>query len=152
LRDARVNYFKVPIQDGLRSTLVVMRELERIALSEPSFRQWIKNNFASTCGVCQLKKVWQYVRSNFKYLEDNYDEVIISPAIIIQNRVGDCDDFALFIHTVFTALNIDSKYILFGAEKNKPTHIAVYAMGTIVDGTNFNFNTIPKKYRYYNFA
>lgn len=147
--DARINHFKVPLADGLKSTLIVMRELERIALSEPEFVRWIRNKFSSSCGVCQLKKIWQYVQNNFDYHDDEYDEVIISPVILVQKRFGDCDDFSLFIHTCLTALNIESKYILLGAEQNKPTHIAVYALKTVVDGTNFRFNDIPSKYKFY---
>lgn len=149
ISNPETNYIKVPLSEGLNSTLRVMRELEQRALAEPMFVKWIIQNFRQSCGVCQLKKVWEYVRKNFTYLDDEYDEVLISPAIIISQRFGDCDDFALFIHTCFTALNIPCKYILLGAEKNKPTHIAVHALATIVDGTNDKFNFIPSKYKFY---
>ncbi|MFM1756905.1 MAG: hypothetical protein RL621_1887 [Bacteroidota bacterium] len=126
-----------------------MRDLERQALAEPIFVKWIHQNFKQDCGVCQLKKIWHYVRTHFDYLEDDADEVVISPAIIISKRFGDCDDFALFIHTVLTALGIRSEYILLGAEKDKPTHIAVHALGNVIDGTNDKFNSIPDKYKFY---
>jgi len=149
LRQPKVNHFKVPLQDGLRSTLVVMRELERVALSEDSFLKWIEKNFKNDCGSCQLKRVWEYVRRNFVFVDDDFDEVVISPAIMILKRKGDCDDFALFVHTILTALMIPCKYILLGAEKNKPTHIAVYSNNVVIDGTNNKFNDIPWKYKFY---
>jgi len=152
LRQPKVNYFKVPLADGLKSTLIVMRELERIALSEDTFLRWIERHFKKDCGGCQLRKVWQFMQDNFDYLDDEYDEVVISPAILISKRKGDCDDFALFAHTILTALMIPCKYILLGAENNKPSHIAVYALGTVVDGTNNRFNVIADKYKYYSFA
>lgn len=152
MRTTKINHYKVPLNDGLRLTLIAMRELERIALNEPLFVRWVKNHFASSCGICQLKNIWKYVHENFKYVEDKFDEVLISPAIIIDKRFGDCDDFSLFIHTCLSALNVPSKYVLLGVDQNKPTHIVVHALGNIIDGTNSKFNDIPKKYKYYNFV
>jgi hypothetical protein len=149
LRQPIVNHLKVPLADGLRSTLVVMRDLERKALGEKSFLVWIEKNFKTNCGQCVLKNVWQYMRNNFIFVNDNYDEVVISPVIMILNKKGDCDDFALFAHTILTALMLPSKYILLGAENNKPTHIAVYSGDKVLDGTNNKFNDIPLKYKYY---
>ena len=126
-----------------------MHELERIALSEQSFRIWIEKNFKSNCIDCILTKVWKYMQNNFNYLDDDYDEVVISPAILIDKRNGDCDDFALFAHTILTALMIPCKYILLGAENDKPTHIAVFSNNIVIDGTNNKFNDIPWKYKFY---
>lgn len=149
IQKPEINHFKSNVADSLNSTLKIMRELERVALSEEIFVKYIRQTFKSNCQVCQLKQVWQYVRKNFEYIDDSYDEFIISPAVIISKRFGDCDDFALFIHTALKALGIESKYILLGTEKNKPSHIAVYALKKVIDGTNDKWNHIPDKYKFY---
>lgn len=148
-RVPEVNSIRVPLADGLRSTIIVMRELERVALRESTFIDFVNKHFSRKCGICTLKRVWEYMQKNFIYEEDEVDEVVISPAIMLLKGRGDCDDFALFAHTVFTAMGIESKYILLGSSRDKPTHIAVYAMNKVIDGTNNKWNNIPDKYKYY---
>ena len=169
-----VKHYQVSLNDSLKTTLTVIRSLENIALNDPQFVQWVKNHFSNECGICLLKKVWQYVQINFRYVDDSYlfqniipyikhdeesftfikgfdepDEVVISPAWLIQIRKGDCDDFSLFIHTVLTIMKIPCQYMLLAAKDNMPTHIVVTALDTIIDGANSKFNVIPQKYNYY---
>jgi len=129
-----------------------MRELERIALNDKDFVKWVHQKFSNECGPCLLKAIWQYMQNNFTYVEDSFDEVVISPVWLLKIKQGDCDDFALFTHTILTAMNVPVKYILLGAEKNKYTHIAAYANGIVIDGANTNFNVIALKYNYYTFV
>jgi hypothetical protein len=149
LENPNVNVYRVTLADSLKATLTVMRELERVALAEPLFVKWIKQNFSGDCTPCHLVKIWLYCRNNFIYVPDDTDEVVISPAIMLKERRGDCDDFALFIHTVLNALGIPCKYILLGRDRDRPTHIAVYSMNKVIDGTNDRFNFIPSKYQFY---
>ena len=152
MRNIKLLHLQVPLEDSLKDTLKVMRYLEHIALLDFEFRQWIENKFKNNCGVCLLKHVWQYVQNNFTYREDFFDEVIINPIHLLSIRAGDCDDFSLFIHTILIAMGLSPRYILLGAEKGKYTHVAVFCLGTYVDGANVNFNIIPPKYRFYDFV
>jgi hypothetical protein len=151
VRNINVNHFQVSLSDSLKSTLYVMRELERIAINDKNFVAWVKSNFNKKCGTCLLKEIWNYIQNNFQYVEDSFDEVVISPVWLLDIKQGDCDDFALFIHTILTIMGVSSKYILLGATKQF-THIAVYSMGMVIDGANPNFNIIPTKYKFYEFA
>ena len=128
-----------------------MRELERIAVNDKSFVAWVNSNFKKGCGTCLLKEIWEYIQNNFQYVEDSYDEVIISPVWLLDIKKGDCDDFALFVHSILTVMGIKSKYILLG-KTTQYTHIAVHSMGMTIDGANPNFNIIPEKYKYYQFV
>lgn len=127
-----------------------MRELERIAVNDNNFVSWVKANFKRQCGTCLLKDIWNYIQNHFQYVEDIFDEVIISPVQLLVIKQGDCDDFSLFTHTILTIMGIPRKYILLGATKQY-THIAVYSMGITVDGANPNYNIIPEKYKYFDF-
>jgi hypothetical protein len=125
-----------------------MNYLERIALNNPDFLKWINNKFYSNCIPCVPVKIWDYIKRNFEYQEDEFDEVLISPVWLLKIKKGDCDDFSLFAKTILTALGIPSIYILFGKEKKAYTHIAVLALGKVIDGTNENFNIIPNRYNF----
>lgn len=128
-----------------------MRELERIALNDKDFVAWVRSNFKRQCGTCLLKDIWDYIQNNFEYMEDSYDEVVISPVWMLKIKKGDCDDFSLFIHTILTIMGISCRYILLGKTRQY-THVAVHSMGMIIDGANPNFNIISEKYNYYDFA
>jgi hypothetical protein len=150
LRNVKTKLYQVKLEDGLESTLYLMRDLERKALNEKAFQNFVYNNFVLTdCGVCIFRKIWQYMKGNFQYMSDTFDEVVISPARLLEIRKGDCDDFALFAHAILTMLAIDCKYMLLGSELNKFSHIAVLSNGFVIDGANENFNIISRKYKYF---
>ena len=106
---------------------------------------------------CIPGKVWKFMRNYFEYVKDDpFDEIIKAPYLMPDLRTGDCDDFSLFSKSVLDILGgFYTYYILFGKEKDKFTHIAVYAERgnvddpVIIDGVNKNFNEIPDQYNYY---
>ena len=117
--------------------------------------------FQSNCAPCIPGKIWKYVVENFNFVSDDpFDERIAAPYLMNEIRQGDCDDFALFIKTCMDILGgWHTAYILFGRERRKYTHIAVfvhrgiignkYIDPIIIDGANPNFNIIPTTYKFY---
>lgn len=148
MKNIKVNYFKVHPEKSLKYTLDLMKQLEQISLNDEVFLQWVKFQFGDGSIFTLPKRLWLYIKNNFTFKHDSYDEVLISPSQLRYIKVGDCDDFALFVHTVLTAFGVPCKYILFSEIKNKPTHIAAFGLGSIIDGANENFNIYPKKYNY----
>ncbi|WP_041356087.1 transglutaminase-like domain-containing protein [Melioribacter roseus] len=114
--------------------------MEYEASRNPYFRKFVFETFGNIKDRKELyKKIWEYVRNNFIYQDDLFDESLTSPKLMIDIKFGDCDDFALFIKSVLTVLNIPAFYLIAGTE-NEYSHILVYADGYFIDGTNKKFN------------
>jgi len=129
-----------------------MRNLETITLQNKIFIDFVKNSFKTQCGACIPKLIHQYIVKHFTYIPDQYDEVIQAPYILLNSKIGDCDDFSLFAFCALKILGKYPKYIVFGKSPGKFSHIAVMIDGKILDGTNPSFNdwqSITKKYNYF---
>lgn len=148
----KINHYQVPVIHSLKHTMNVIRDLEKKTLIDKEFVNFVNRNFRTLCNECYPKLVHSFVIQNFKYKEDIFDEFIQAPYVLLQSKLGDCDDFSLFIHSTLRILNQNPKYIVFGKAPGKFTHIAVFCNGRIIDGTNANFNdwkSILRKYNYY---
>lgn len=148
-------------ENGLTVTLQSMYDLELSSLSNPAFVAKIKSLFKNECLACLPGAIWNYVRKNFRYVSDSpYDEIVRAPHILMQEKIGDCDDFALFIKTCLDIIGgWNSSYLILGQNPNAFTHIIVFAnRGRLnnkyvdpvyIDGVNPEFNKIASKYRFY---
>lgn len=153
--------YEIPPAHALIQTVKQMQFIERLSFDNPDFVTWVYKTFSNNCSACIPGKIWNYVQQNFKYKEDDpFDELLIAPYILKDTRQGDCDDFSLFIKTCLDILGgWFTHYIILGKEKNKFTHVAVFAhRGQVyenyvdpvyIDGTNPNFNLISDKYKYF---
>lgn len=148
------------IENGLNETLRQMFLLEQTSLRNPDFVAWVKKQFANNCLACIPGLIWSYVRQNFKYKSDDFDEVIRAPHILLQEKQGDCDDFALFIKTCLDIIGgWNSEYVILGKKLNQYTHIIVFANRGVcgvnyidpvkIDGVNSKFDSVPSEYKFY---
>lgn len=145
--EVRLN--SVEYSEALYKTLRIMNELENDSLKDQNFLNWIYRNFMQQYKTMSkdnfLKYVHNFVNTFLYYIDDLFDETIISPRIIINKnfRRGDCDDFALLTKTILHYFNIDSKYVLFSQTWGNFTHIA-----NIVDLNNkkYYLDTVSKIY------
>lgn len=142
------NNFFVHPKDGLQKTLQEMKRLELKAIENNDFKSFVERNFLplKNCVDCLLTKLWRFVVDNFKYKEDEPDEKIQAPYVLLNTRYGDCDDFALFIKSVLTLVGIPCFYLLMGKTPEGYSHIVVVANETILDGANKKFNFIKPDY------
>jgi len=140
------NIYNVPEQTAIKNTLIIMKQLELKSKENSSFVFWVKRTFGYYSGESLFKRIHSFVRNNFTYRADVPDELLIAPYRILKEKLGDCDDFSLFIKTVLSILNQDAKYLLLGKTKNNFSHICVLCNGVIIDGTNSVFNTVPKRF------
>jgi hypothetical protein len=96
-----------------------------------------------------LYKIHYWVVNNIDYIDDQFDETIISPRIMTSILKGDCDDMSLFIKSCISCFNVPSKYLLLGKKFGNFSHIAngkLFPEGWIyVDGTSKYFNLFPRQ-------
>lgn len=150
---------KVDPEHGLLYTLSEMNRLERLSTQTPTFVKFVYDTFDNNCTACYPGKIWRYMHDNFMYLPDEHDETIRAPHVLIEQGVGDCDDFALFTKTCLDILGgWTTKYLLLGREREQFSHIAVFAYRgrslfrfidpVVIDGVNKNFNSIKSEYKF----
>lgn len=145
--------------NGLSETLNQMRYLEALSIKNQSFVKFVFQNFYSNCAACIPGKIWNYMKKNFTYVNDDYDEQITAPYLLIETKKGDCDDFALFAKTCLDILGgWYTNYLLLGRTRNGFTHIVCFAHRgkhlmsyidpVVIDGANEEFNKVSNEYRY----
>lgn len=161
MNELKLQTFSVKPEYGLTETIKTMNYLENLSLNQQDFVSWIFKKFSSDCSACLPGKIWKFVQENFEYKSDDpFDEFLTAPYAILKTKKGDCDDFSLFVKTCLDVLGgWHTHYILFAKEKNKYTHIAVFAhrgfIGNnyidpvVIDGTNPHFNLISPIYNFY---
>lgn len=144
-------------KDGLSETIKQMKRLELISKNNREFILFVKNTFQSKCLSCVPGQIWTYMKNNFKYVNDApFDEIIRAPHVLLTEKIGDCDDFALFAKCVLDIIGgFDSYYMLLGSNKNQYSHVVVWCnrQGVhdpiLIDGANNIFNQLPLKYKFY---
>lgn len=95
------------------------------------------------------KDLSKYMRKNFKFVEDadNFNKVDYwqSPKEMLENKKGDCEDFAVFAHEALTELGIESQMVsMYG--KNRFAHtVTVFKQdgkySVFNDGRLYNYDT-----------
>ena len=149
----------VPPSQGLNRTLLEMNYLEKLSFQKPEFIKFVHQNFYSECTACIPGKIWKYMQANFNYKDDEYDETITAPYLLVELKEGDCDCFSLFAKTCLDILGgWYTNYLLLGRNRNEYTHIVVFAHRgknvfgyndpIIIDGASNQFNFIKDEYKY----
>jgi hypothetical protein len=155
----KIQNIQVHPKDGLKETLNQMQYLEMLSLHNQDFIKFVFQNFYSSCLACIPAKIWNYMKNNFIYTIDEYDETLTAPYILIETKKGDCDDFALFAKTCLDILGgFYTNYLLLGRSKNEFTHIVCFAHRgryfmnyndpVIIDGANDLFNYVSNEYKF----
>lgn len=160
MQNVRVENIEVHPSQGLNRTLQEMYNLESKSFQNPSFIKFVFDNFYSKCTGCIPGKIWNYMKKNFYYINDDpYDEKITAPYILVNTKAGDCDDFSLFAKTCLDILGgWNAKYMLLGKNRNEFTHIVCFAyrgkniLGfidpVVIDGASDLFNVVHPKYKF----
>lgn len=150
---------KVDPEHGLFYTLSEMNRLEKLAILNPTFVKFVHETFSSNCVACYPGKIWRYMHDNFQYFPDEHDETIRAPYVLLDQKVGDCDDFALFAKSCLDILGgWSTRYLLLGKERGQFSHVACFAYRgrslfrfidpVVIDGVNNIFNSIKPEYKF----
>lgn len=159
VQNVRIQNISVPASNGLLETINQMNNLEKLSFENPTFLKFVADNFLMECTKCVPEKIWKFIKENFRYKKDNYDETIAAPYVLLNTRTGDCDDFALFAKTILDILGSwKTNYLLLGRKFKQYTHVVVQAerIGNvftvnekiIIDGANEQFNFISNDYKF----
>ena len=92
-----------------------------------------------------LQKIWNYVKYNFRYVEDpNGQQWIKSPERLFFEREGDCKSFTIFVNSILQNLKIDytTRFISQNQDKDA-TH--VYTVATL-NGKNYIIDTVYNEF------
>jgi hypothetical protein len=159
VNNVKIQNIQVHPSNGLSETLNQMNYLEKLSFENPQFVKFVFKNFYSNCAACIPGKIWNYMKKNFTYVEDDFDETITAPYILLETKKGDCDDFALFAKSCLDILGgWFTNYLLLGRGRNEFTHIVCFAHRgkfllsyndpVIIDGANEEFNIISNVYKH----
>jgi hypothetical protein len=159
VQNVTIRNIQVHPSNGLKETIIQMNYLEKLSFENPQFIKFVFENFYSACQACIPGKIWNYMKKNFQYVNDEFDEQITAPYLLIETKKGDCDDFALFSKTCLDILGgWFTNYLLLGRNRNEFTHIVTfehrgkfllnYNDPVIIDGANDEFNTVSNQYQF----
>lgn len=123
---------------GLDLTLEVV--LKTIKDNVEPFRDFAKeiqgNSLAET-----VYNIWHFLKTNTRYIKDKpLTEEIKSPARLIADKTGDCDDYSIFAATILKALGYDP-YFFIVAFKGAENFGHIYA-----GVENFVIDAVMKEY------
>lgn len=159
MQNVKIQNIQVHPSNGLSETINQMNYLEKLSFENPRFVKFVFENFYSNCAACIPGKIWKYMKANFQYKEDEFDETITAPYLLLETKQGDCDDFALFAKTCLDILGgWFTNYLILGRNRNQYTHVVCFAHRgkfllsyndpIIIDGANPEFNTISNEYKF----
>jgi len=97
------------------------------------------------------KKIWDFLKNEITYIEDDHNQVVKSPSALLRERSGDCKSYALFTSGILTNLGIPH-HLVYTSYSWDPTPSHVYVeteSGIIIDAVWKAFNSEKKpKHRY----
>ena len=97
------------------------------------------------------KKIFDYIKTNFRYVADGGQQIVKLPSALLEKRVGDCKSYALFTAAILENLKIPYKFVYTSYSANPiPQHIYVVTKDNcIIDVVYGKFNQEKKPtYKY----
>jgi ribosomal protein L17 len=109
-------------------------------------KQFKRGTEKDTC-----KQIFDYIKSNFRYVADGGQQIVKLPSALLKKRVGDCKSYALFTAAILENLKIPYKFVYTSYTANPiPQHIYVVTKDNcIIDVVYGKFNEEKKPtYKY----
>lgn len=97
------------------------------------------------------RAIFDFLKSNLKYVADGDHQVVQLPSALLRNRRGDCKSYSVFTSAVLSNLGIPHHYVYASYTANPtPGHIYVVTdSGIIIDAVYGTFNAEkPANYKY----
>ncbi len=97
------------------------------------------------------KRIFDYIKSNFRYVADGGQQIVKLPSALLEKRVGDCKSYSLFTAAILENLKIPYKFVYTSYSANPiPQHIYVVTKDNcIIDVVYGKFNQEKKPtYKY----
>ncbi len=103
---------------GIRQTLDAMRALVRTYRTAPELRQTATTLVTlapQKDGDAEVGAIYEFVRDHIRYVRDvNEVETLMTPAITLAARHGDCDDQVTLLATLLEAVGYPTRFIAAG--------------------------------------
>lgn len=81
----------------------------------------------------EARELFQFVKNNVRYTKDVVGlETLATPLLVLQRRVGDCDDMATLLATLLESVGHPTRFVM-GAYHGSPHYEHVY-LQTFVNG------------------
>jgi transglutaminase-like putative cysteine protease len=121
-------------------TIKMMRRLVNAAKVDPRMIQATTNvifNTPEKDDLAEATSLFEYVRDYIRYTKDvNGVEVISPPWTVLQRMVGDCDDKATLLATMFEIAGLPTRFVIAGYSAPgffEHVYLQVYLFGSWFD-------------------
>ena len=113
---------------GVRETLDRMIKMARTASLADAVRCAAEDATAYVDGKDfsgQVRAVQDWVKNNIRYLRDHATaETLIDPVLLLNSRAGDCDDHAMLVAAMLTAIGFKCRFVAIGcSDPNQFEHV-----------------------------
>jgi transglutaminase-like putative cysteine protease len=103
-----------------------MRSLVHDAIRDP--QQRIRETAGKIIGqsgfVEQIRAIQNFVQTNIRYIHDPPElELVQTPQYTLQHRMGDCDDQAVLVASLLTAIGHPSRFVAVGLNGGPLSHV-----------------------------
>jgi len=109
------------------------------------------NQFKGATEQETCRKIFTYLKNNFRYVADGGEQVIKLPSALLKKKVGDCKSYSLFTAAILENLKIPYHFVYASYNSNPiPGHVYVTTnKGCIIDAVYGTFNKEKKpNYKY----
>jgi len=116
---------------GVKETLAVMRRIVRgdDGRANPAVIETarsIARGVPAKDWFGQIEAVYNFVRSNIVYVMDPVDvEALSTPVELLRIRAGDCDDMAVLLASLLTAIGHPTRFVAIGFSEGDLSHVYV---------------------------
>jgi transglutaminase-like putative cysteine protease len=112
-----------------RETLKLMRLLTREGKKLPEIRSLAINltsDLEPKDSVGEIKALWQYVLTNFRYIKDTTDvEVLHTVDNLLDRMSGDCDDASVLLASLLESIGHPTRFAALAFTSNNFEHVLV---------------------------
>lgn len=116
-----------PGVEGVRETLVLMRSIVRQSKADPTVivaAREMTSHLASKNWNGEIAALFSFVRDRVRYvLDPNGVETLATPARLLRERTGDCDDKVTLLAALLEAIGHPTRFVAVGFSPGALTHV-----------------------------
>jgi len=125
--------------------------LEKLVPQAAGQLKEFSTQFKSSSVESSCKKIFDYIKNNFRYIADKDEQIIKLPSALLKYKVGDCKSYSLFTAGILENLGIPYNFLYTSYNDNPiPHHVYVETVsGCKIDVVYGKFNQEKKaKFKY----
>lgn len=136
---------------GTAATIRVMQQMVELERRNTDIRPYIAQAIQGCSQkdyLCYAQAIWQWVKSNIKYVFDPHDvEMVERPLVILsKTRMGDCDSTATLLAAMYENIDLPARFVTVKADKSNPDEFSHVFTEVQVKGKWYGADvTVPGK-------